>query len=92
MQPATNKELLTIFERIDRDNSGTIEVGELREALKRKGVTENEATVRFNNSYFFVFVSYNCTLIIYFYYFLIKSARFGLLLAMPSSTIEYATM
>ena len=70
MQPATNKDLLTIFERIDSDNSGTIEVGELRESLKRKGVTENEATVRLNNSYFFVFVYslYNCTRIVHFYY------------------------
>lgn len=45
MQPASNKDLLEIFERIDRDHSGTIEVGELRDALNRKGVTENEATV-----------------------------------------------
>ena len=50
MQPATNNDLLKIFERIDRDNSGTIEVGELQDALKRNGVTENEATVRLNNS------------------------------------------
>ena len=47
MQPASDQDLLAIFERIDTDHSNSIEIGELRSALLRKGLTQDECAKMF---------------------------------------------
>ena len=47
MQPASDQDLLAIFERIDTDHSNSIEIGELRDALIRKGLTQDECAKMF---------------------------------------------
>ena len=42
---ATDAELLTLFDRLDRDKSKTLSLSELRRAFEKKGLFEKEVEV-----------------------------------------------